>query len=149
MAIRFGSKRMASLAAAMGLVAGLAGSADAADFCIRHYRPGHQAFFDMVGKGFRLPSKARCKPFVGFASSAQAADRFDVTGSACTASDGSAVNFVLTEMARGGGSVSFVAIALPLPLGPSGTIVTRYTNGGSLTGTSSPEACPTSPMPVP
>jgi hypothetical protein len=140
---------MATLAAAMGLVAGLAGSASAADFCIRHYRPGYQAFFDMVGKGFKLPSKGRCKPFLGFASSTQTPDAFDVTGSACTASDGSAVHFVLTELSRGSSSVSFIAIELPLPLGPSGTIMHRYTNGGSLTGTSTPQACSTTPVPVP
>ena len=149
MTTRFGAKRMATLAMALGLAAGTAAPARAADFCIRHYRSGYGEFFSMVGKSFKVPSKGRCKPFLGFAASAQVADVFSVTGSACTATDGSQIDFLLTEMERAASSVSFVHIVLPLPLGPSGTIVHRYANGSSSTGTSSPESCATPVMPVP
>jgi hypothetical protein len=125
-----------------------AGPAGAADFCIKHYRPGFGAFFSMVGKGFKVPSKGRCKPFLGFATSTQSLDIFDVTGSACTATNGSNVQFVLTEIHRFG-SVSFVSMTLPLPLGPSGTMTRRFMNNSSETTGPSPESCPIATMPVP
>jgi len=146
---RFGAKRLATLAAAMGLVAELAGTAHAADFCLKHWRGGPGKYFFMVGKGFRVPAKGRCKPFIGVSVSDQAPDIFDFTGSACTASDGSTVHFVLTEMDRAASTVGFVHIMLPLPLGPLGTMLTRYPDGSAAFGKPSPETCPTPTMPVP
>jgi hypothetical protein len=140
---------MATLAAATGPVAGLVGPAHAADFCIKHWRVGEGVYFDMVGKGFRVPGKGRCKPFVGFSASAQDPGVYDETGSACTATDGSKVRFVLTEMDRASSNVTFFEISLPLPLGPSGTYMRRFPNGSAEAGWPVPEPCPTPTMPVP
>ena len=111
MAHRFGSRRLGVLAAAIGLATGLAGTAGAADVCIKYYIPYLKFSLTIVGKGFRVPSKGRCKPFFGYSMEG------GVTGSACTSSDGSKANFTLTQIVGSTGETSFFHVALPLPLG--------------------------------
>ena len=103
--------------AAIGLVAGLAGTVRAGDFCPEWDIPQH-----LVGKGFRVPPPGRCRPFLGVVYE----NGSDLSGSACTTNDGSAVRFALTETAPTGdpqvSGVKFYNVRLPLPLGPAGNL---------------------------
>jgi hypothetical protein len=62
-------------------------AAQAGDFCIT------ASTFQIVGKSFKVPPPGKCKPFFGFFSTLSGTY---TTGQACTASNGSHVNFVLT-----------------------------------------------------
>lgn len=116
-----GVRKSRTMLAAAGLVAAFAGTARAADFCLDWmfygFIPQHA-----VGRGFRVPPPGRCRPFMGVIPE----NGSDVTGSACTASDGSKVRFVLTETAPAtdpqSSSVFFYNVRLPLPLGGPGVI---------------------------
>jgi hypothetical protein len=94
---------------AVALMAGLAGVARASDYCIDVTDGGPLSAYTLVGKGFRVPGKNRCKPFMGFTS-----QTFDVTGSACTTADGSHMYVVLTESARGTGATNFYHMTIDL-----------------------------------
>jgi hypothetical protein len=67
-------------------------AAQAGDFCIT------ASTFQIVGKSFKVPSPGKCKPFFGFFSTSSGSY---TTGQACTASDNSHVNFVLTSTMAG------------------------------------------------
>jgi len=79
---------MKSLMAAVGIVLALGATAQAADFCMEI---GSTVY---VGRSFRIPSPGQCKPFNGFP---QGHPGDVVTGTGCTASDGSHVTFDLQE----------------------------------------------------
>jgi hypothetical protein len=103
-----------ALATTLGLGAS---AARAGDFCLTYdVIGGTQA---IVGKAFKVPGHGRCKPFMGLLGGGLSS--LDVTGSACTASDGSHVRFALTALGAGGAPV-FYHVDLPLPLGPAGSI---------------------------
>ena len=72
-----GPGRWMALAAALLLAPHLT---QAADYCTS---------FGLVGKNFKVPSKGKCKPFMGFFPG----QPFVWTGGACASSDGTSVNF--------------------------------------------------------
>ena len=139
MTTRFGRKRMAALAGAIGLVTGLTRAARASDFCISFIEGGINVA-EIVGKGFRVPGPGRCKPFMGIKPFGDYV-LGDVTGSACTSSDNSKVSFVLVVSSRSSVANAFAHITLPLPLGPVGTINVEYNNGAD-DGASAPKGFP-------
>ncbi len=49
----------------------------------------------IIGRGFRLPARNQCKPFIGVLAVHSLPLPTSVTGSACTAYDGSGVSFTL------------------------------------------------------
>ena len=122
MARRF--TRMGTFAMAATLMAGLAGAAHASDYCIDVFDGGT---YTVVGKGFRVPGKNRCKPFMGFTTQG-----FDVTGSACTAADGSHMQVVLTESARGSGSSSIYHMTVDFLSPAQGNIAREAVSDGYL-----------------
>jgi hypothetical protein len=132
----------------LALLLGLAPTAGAADFCMNVGGPTY------VGKGFRVPSPGRCKPFSGFSLNAGAPTT--VTGTACTASDKSRVDFALTTVlhtspALGApDSVGFDAVQIPLPLF-SGAGTDRFSelNGFHATYGAAVVDCPSSVVPIP
>jgi hypothetical protein len=94
----------AALAVAVLLYAAPSG---AADYCISTF----SATF--VAKGFKLPKKGRCAPWYGFCL--ECAPNA-MTGSACTAADGSHVRFTLVTTTDQADSVSatyYVHLDLP------------------------------------
>jgi len=104
---------MVALAGALALVAGLSGAARASDFCISYFENAINVA-SVGGKGFRLPGKGRCKPFFGIGYAQYGL--YDVSGSACAATNGSGVSFVLTKSYRTSGLTSVLRVTLPLSL---------------------------------
>ena len=91
--------------AALGTLLALAPAVVAAkDLCIQNNIFGGGA--PIVGKGFTLPGKGKCKPFVGFIGSSGA------TGSACTSTSGNVTHFTIYDNAV---EVVWFDLILPLP----------------------------------
>lgn len=142
--IRTGWRNLARLGMAAAIVAGLAGSARAADVCIewKTLTTTHQ----LVGKAFRVPGKGKCRPFAGFDIAYPSL--FDATGSGCTASDGSELRLVLTA-SREGYSPIFFHVTLPLPLGPGGEMSGSGIDLGFPIVSVHPVQCPAPVVPIP
>jgi hypothetical protein len=87
--------------------------ASASDFCITNGDT-------VVGKNFRIPSKGKCKPWLGYTVNDEGGPNSG-TGTACTASDGSHVTIEITTMYPASGDTIFATIMLPLPLGSGAT----------------------------
>lgn len=134
-------------ALALALVAVLAGQAAAADFCMEYVGESLKQV-DMVGKGFRVPAKGRCKPFLGFAHETSSLDTRDVAGGACTDSQGKNVHFVLTQTQRYFGTTTTLHVTVPLPLGPLGSLQLQRGANPPQQRQVTAGACPfTSPVP--
>jgi hypothetical protein len=103
-------------------------AAQAGDFCIT------ASTFQIVGKSFKVPPPGKCKPFFGFFSTPAASY---TTGQACTASNGSHVNFVLTTTETGTslGFAEWDNVDLALP-GGAGMLIGGADLFGALTTTS-------------
>jgi hypothetical protein len=139
-------RRMASIATGVALLAGIAGSAGAADFCLSYF-DGQNSHL-VVLKSFKTPGKGRCKAFSGFDSSSSWGT-YDLTGGACTASEGGEVRFTWTA-GRGASSPLFLHASLPLPLGPAATELDFYgINNKLIADFLAPKACPKSVVPIP
>ena len=67
----------------------------------------------IVGQGFSLPSKGKCKAWQGFLSASAAVVNFPVIGNGCTSSDGT--NFSLTVTGASGGFAFIGSASLDLP----------------------------------
>jgi hypothetical protein len=80
---------MATVAMAATLALTLTGTARASDYCLQFNAVGD---YEVIGKGFRLPPKNRCKPFGGFSSYTGV-----LSGTACTEADGLHTRIVATE----------------------------------------------------
>src|SRR5262249_61927548 len=81
-----------------------------------------------VGKSFKVPSPGKCEPFLGFFTGFGNANAS--TGQACTAADGSHVDFGLTTTYSGvPGFVEWDNIELSLPA-LTGTLDATVDNGG-------------------
>ena len=83
----------AVLAAATLLIGTLPMAALAKDYCFLWTVNGAQRL--VVGKGFKLPGKGKCKPFIGYEAST-AAGRLVWSGAACTSDDATLVHINLT-----------------------------------------------------
>ena len=82
----------------------------ATDFCLESTAPG----FIWVGKGFTLPGRGHCKPWIGFVYGMAGSQSI---GSACVAFDGSHVTFTInTSTPFPGGLVQTDHFDLDLPL---------------------------------
>ena len=120
----------------------IAGPAMAKDFCLS--KTGSTVY--IVGKGFKLPTKGKCKPFSGVFELADL-----VSGNACTKSDGSGTYFNLTFSPETG--VENVSIILDLTM-MSGTAFDCFDVMGSTTGPHcssfgvSVIDCPSANMPI-
>ena len=117
-------------------------TAQARDFCISGDFAG-----GYVGKSFKVPSPGKCAPFLGFQAFAF---NTALTGQACTAADGSHVDFGLTTTFSGvPGGVEWDNIELLLPA-LTGTLDYTIASGGLLSGSvaAGGAPCPT-PAPVP
>ena len=111
--------RVSSLALAAGIVCWSATIGSARDFCI-NYNGG---VCNYVGKSFKVPDKGKCRPWSGFGTPACFGAHNAQTGTACTASDGTHVNFTITSLATTG-VLEFTSADLPLPAltGGSGVV---------------------------
>ena len=140
------------LAGAIGLAALLALVPTVrADYCLTSVA---NPTYVLVGRGFIIPGKGKCKPWVGF--TAQAGFNSPTSGTACRATDGSHLGLTLTTSfpEAQGASAGFVEIdsitlALPAQTGTSNS--THFSSGGTpsalvfdVTG----QVCP-SKIPVP
>lgn len=123
------SSDVAAAIVALGLSVGSA--AQAADFC---FASGPSSF---VGKGFKLPTKGRCKPFTGW-KLAYGTWVYTVTGTACTDLSGDFTDFNLISQVSGSLGAMLESIRLPLVPGAPDTYGYELPNGGTafLTGTS-------------
>src|SRR5262249_57804900 len=98
-------------------------TAQARDLCITGAFSGQY-----VGKSFKLPSPGKCEPFLGFFTGILNASAS--TGQACTAADGSHVDFGLTTTFSGvPGFVEWDNIELSLPA-LTGTLDATIASGG-------------------
>jgi len=79
------------------------------DFCITNIET-------MVGKGFHVPPRGKCKPWLGYTINGEGGPNSG-TGTACTAADGSHVAITVTTMYPASADTIFTSITLPLPLG--------------------------------
>lgn len=133
------------------VVEALCGVANAEDYCIDFGTLFHR----IVGKGFRMPSRGRCKPFYGFVLDGLApTTNAQVTGSVCVRDDGTKAN---VHVARGhtefsSSPVSSVTYSgsLTLPAG-TGTLRVIFAQSGGVINTTyavTAAPCPT-PIPVP
>lgn len=139
---------MKSLLLAIGAcLAGLllaSAALNAADYCVNF--PG----FVIVGKGFKVPAKGTCKPWVGF--SAQQNENSPSNGTGCTSSDGTHLNLMFTT-ASPEESNSFEEDQMTISL-PSGAVTDYYTffmdgtgsSGGPVSGTA--KKCSRNPIPA-
>ena len=88
-----GANRILWLAAiVLGLLAAGGERSEAADYCIKSTGAINVTY---VGKAFQVPAKGTCRVWTGFCVAGCSPDNAQ-TGSACTASNGSRVTFVLT-----------------------------------------------------
>jgi hypothetical protein len=92
-----------AFATALGLVIGLSGGAQAADYCT------YGGIFTFVAKGFHLPAKGKCKPVAGFVQNLVTQDTTVFSGTACTAQNGSRADFSLAMLGQSAG----LSIVLP------------------------------------
>jgi hypothetical protein len=99
---------------ASAAVVGSLGPATASDFCITNIET-------LVGKGFRLPPRGKCKPWLGYTVNGEGGPN-SATGTACTAADGSHATIDVTTMYPASGDTIFATIMLPLPLGSGATL---------------------------
>jgi hypothetical protein len=116
-------------------------TAQAGDFCITA-----AATFQIVGKSFKVPPHGKCKPFFGFFSTSPGSA---TTGQACTATNGSHVEFGLTTTDSGSpGFTQWDNIDLSLPA-LTGTLASTGAVSGTLTSASSAVTGAPCPAPVP
>ena len=87
--------------------------ATASDLCIAN------GGVTLVGKGFGVPLRGKCKPWLGYVVNFETGPNSS-TGTACTASDGSHVAIDVTTMYPGSSDTIFNTIMLPIPLGAAG-----------------------------
>lgn len=134
------------LAGSIGALALLTlASAARADYCITDT---DNTTYELVGQGFLMPAKGRCKAWTGFTP--QSGENSPTAGTACKSSDGSHLNLTLTtSFPEGGGGVEIDSISLALP-------AQTGTGFGSVPGSSTPDTfsvsgavCKPSPIKVP
>lgn len=90
----------------------LAPAAQAKDYCLFDQTVPD---YILVGRGFTIPAKGKCKPWTGF--NAQGGQNSPTAGTGCTSSDGSHLNLTLTtSFPQNGGDVEIDSITLSLPL---------------------------------
>ena len=124
------AKRAIVAAAVLGLAIGAGRTAQAADFCFTG------GLFAFAGKGFKVPSKGRCKPFTGWKSYVITDDSYLVTGTACTPVNGDDfVDLNLVSQRSGGVDTHFESIRLPLHAGTPGFYKAQWLNGSTMNGT--------------
>ena len=83
-------RRVRAIAAAFGLLVGLTGSAQAADYCLS------VGGYTYVAKNFHAPKSGKCRPFNGFMDHPTYTTS-GILGQACQTSDGNQLIFTLTE----------------------------------------------------
>ena len=111
------------------------GSASAKDYCLDI---NSEAFF-LVGQGFTIPPKGKCKPWIGFLAQAVflepgAFNSPPSIGTGCTAFDGSSLTFTITTSFPGaitGNNATIDSIALTLP-SQTGTDSESSIGGGAV-----------------
>ena len=70
----------------------------------------------LVGRGFSLPSKGKCKAWQGSVSGSAATFNYPVGGNGCTSSDGSNFSLTVTGASQHNGGFAFIGSAsLDLP----------------------------------
>ncbi|HZR83252.1 MAG TPA: hypothetical protein VFD92_19315 [Candidatus Binatia bacterium] len=84
-------RSLAALVLCSGILA-LAAQAEALDMCFQMDTGGK-----FIAKGFKIPSRGKCKNFVGYFPGEFAPD-VPVNGTACTTSDGSVARFTLSDV---------------------------------------------------
>jgi hypothetical protein len=109
----------------------LAGSGVAqADYCLNI----ESGVFIIIGRGFKIPAKGACKSWVGF--SAQNSHNEPSSGTGCTASDGSTLNFtIVTSFPESGGGFEQDSITLALP-SQTGTDTFTFVDASGTSGLS-------------
>jgi hypothetical protein len=116
------------LAGFIGLAAllSLAPAAQAKDYCLFDQTVPS---YVLVGRGFTIPTKGKCKAWTGF--TAQAGFNSPTAGTGCTSSDGSHLALTLTtSFPQNGGDVEIDSINLSLPA-QSGASNFNFLSGGT------------------
>jgi hypothetical protein len=88
----------------------------------------------IIGRGFTLPKKNKCKPFNGVMSATASPRASAVTGTACTSFDGSNVTLTLTATlppflssgARAGSLVHYSVALKPLSPGSGENLISAF-----------------------
>src|SRR5215510_1805269 len=91
-------KRIVLIFTAVLALAGSASLAQAADLCVQVHLPMGTFQGHLVGKGFKVPSKNKCKPFNGFMEPGHHFGAMAV-GTGCTKADGSLFRLHVTTHA--------------------------------------------------
>jgi hypothetical protein len=112
-------------AAVLATALGVADASRAADYCFGG------GLYSFVGKGFKVPTRGKCKPFSGWKTYDLTDDVVLVTGTACTTAGGEFVDMSLVSQRAGTwGWLSFETVRLPLQQGLQGVYGYESPNGG-------------------
>jgi hypothetical protein len=85
----------------------------------------------LVGQGFSLPSKGKCKAWLGSVSGSAATFNFPVGGNGCTSSDGTNFSLTVTGADQQNGGFAFIgSVSLDLPA-QTGTFQEQDLEGNS------------------
>jgi hypothetical protein len=113
----------------------------AGDYCLTF---PNEPSFTLVGRGFTIPPKGKCKAWIGFSS--QDNSNNPSTGTGCTSSDGSNLSIGITTME--GDIVLFDSASMALPA-QTGTDDETAVDGGSVSGPVNGAQCKPSSNPIP
>ena len=96
----------------LALVLATAAAVQARDLCLTI--PNFFGAVPLVGKGFRVPPRNRCKPFNGFTQGGSGIPTF-VAGTGCTSADGFAFHLAFTAHSTTSGNplTGYCAFILP------------------------------------
>ena len=97
------------IAAAVALLPLAPAAALAKNYCISGFP---NTSYTLVGQGFTLPPKGKCKTWVGFNPEG---GNWPTTGTGCTSSDGTSFSLTATTGAESSGFAEIDAISLALP----------------------------------
>ena len=100
----------------------------------------------LIGKGFTLPSKGKCKPWTGL--TVQSNTNSPSAGTACTSSDASHMNFTITTSFPSTGDFFLDSISVALP-GLTGTDFNARLGTGDTIGSFTAVGAFCAPVPIP
>jgi hypothetical protein len=107
--LRILSKSIITILGASIFALTLPGLSAAKDFCLTI----NSSTYVLIGKGFTVPLKGRCKPWTGL--TVQSNFNSPSAGTGCTSSDGSHLNFTITTTFPDSGLFFLDTITLALP----------------------------------
>jgi hypothetical protein len=116
---------------AAGLLLG-SGIAGAVDYCVTFQQEPENLVF--VGRGFKVPAKNTCRPWIGF--TAQNGENSPSSGTGCTSSDGKEMSLMFTTaFPQDGDHFEEDQIVISLPAGTAADSFTEFIGGVGDSGT--------------